>query len=141
MKAGRELDALVYEKVFGRSVKWSGEPGIGVPRDPDKDDGGNCPCCGYDGHWDDSEIPYYSEDIMSAWQIVEKLGLCIVPYKDEDEEGVLWQAGQFEGWHTSDGALDGWMGDGNGRQMGMAKTAPLAICLAALALLDVKRED
>lgn len=85
MKAGRELDALVAEKVMG----WAWRSGIhpDCSRDhqvhllPKGEDLSSQP----DGEWswldeDDedrgiiwSSMPNYSEDIASAWELVEKL--------------------------------------------------------------------
>ena len=53
MQAGRELDALVSEKVMG--IKW---PGVFWDGDPDS-------------HFFNRRA--YSTDIAAAWQVVEKL--------------------------------------------------------------------
>jgi len=56
---GRELDAAVHERVFGRRVKWAtpGVPAFKFPFDPDAR----------------MRIPHYSTDIDAAWQVVERL--------------------------------------------------------------------
>jgi hypothetical protein len=111
--AGRELDAMVAEKVME----------LRVFRD-----------CGFQGNHvivDGGEIiigevPRYSEDIAAAWQVVEKIethGWYV---------GVGWCNGKYgpekRGWcyiggHGDDGAH---VGGAN------AATAPHAICLAGL---------
>jgi hypothetical protein len=65
MPAGKEIDALIAEKV------------IGVPfRKPTH---GPCCTCGTCG-WDyDNCICGYSEEIEKAWEVVEKLRLTIEP--------------------------------------------------------------
>lgn len=60
---GRELDAAVHKRVFGRLVKWAtpsatnngGELAFKFPFDPDMR----------------MRIPHYSADIAAAWQVVE----------------------------------------------------------------------
>jgi len=59
---GRELDAAVHERVFGRRVWWSewespDEPSFKFPLDPDMR----------------IRIPHYSSDIAAAWQVVERM--------------------------------------------------------------------
>lgn len=67
MNAGRELDALVAEKVMG----FRHHPAMP----------------GYDEMWFMSDggsidLPNYSTDIAAAWQVVEKLRLGIAPMGD-----------------------------------------------------------
>lgn len=70
MNAGRELDALIAQHVFGWARKsdtpgdWLGPP----PEDP------RHVWC---GEWDENGLPNYlpkwSTDIATAWEVVEKL--------------------------------------------------------------------
>jgi hypothetical protein len=134
LPAGRELDALVAEKVFGCNVKWPmGEGGRGYcdckpkrtryyktwPHGITTEEGCNYP-----------ELHEYSESIAAAWEVVEKL-LSIYPgfrveahvaYQSISEERrVFWTAGEDDDrsdWHAS------------------GPTAPLAICRAALKAKD-----
>ncbi len=59
MEPGRELDALVAEKVFGKTVSWGGDPG-----------GTIIPWLG-DLEGIQGECPAYSTDIASAWEVVD----------------------------------------------------------------------
>ena len=111
MKAGRELDALIAEKVMGltRHDESYVAEGVGkVLRFVWRD---GCGGCVYSG---DMFLPHYSTNIADAWEVVEKADLWSLygsigdgPYRAciqfEDREGLM-----------------------------TADTAPLAICLAAL---------
>lgn len=137
MKAGRELDARVAEKIFGCKVKWPPsihEPGIsqaeyerrrGAQQEPE------CGCAPMNpAHesLDDyrSATPPFSSDIGAAWQIVEKLNPVA--------QGIftLQAMGEKVGWYTA-----GW-GDFAPYEgfdytiEADAPTAPHAISLAAL---------
>lgn len=81
-----------------------------------------------------SELPAWDEDISLAWQIVERLGLAVIPL-----DSGRWAAAK----------LDGEMGDYIDEEHGCldahprvwetADTAPLAICRAALAAVCLAR--
>lgn len=117
MEAGRELDALVAEKVFGL-VRCTADSHRGS-------DGATCyalpesPMMG-------GELRSYSTDIAAAWEVVEKihaLGWCstlsalpdpsIIRYEMDFDKPPL-----IDSHHTKVYAI--------------AATAPHAICLAAL---------
>jgi hypothetical protein len=103
-EAGRELDALVAERVFG----WT-------ECDPDARPFGAVfeePGYGRASNGDRRFIPTYSTDIDAAWQVVERVGERCCDF-------TLERAGSA--WHA-----DFRMG------VATATTAPLAICLAAL---------
>jgi len=114
MKAGRELDALVAEKVMGwKKVKWLGD---------------------YDWRDKDGEQPYTvrawnpSTDIVAAWQVVEKMeeiGYSILAHNViPNSDAVVWRV-KFSQSETI-----------------TEFTAPLAICLAALrAVGAIAAED
>lgn len=110
MKAGRELDALVAEKVMG----WDLVPTrhlvrLRYFRQPGTDSRAARERC---------YLPRYSEDIAAAWGVVEKLS----GYERKLEECS-------EGWcFTFEAGEEFW---------GQADTAPLAICLAALKAVGV----
>lgn len=104
--AGRELDAMVAEKVMG----WRAVGGHkGVPSDPQ--------CTVH------VEVPRYSTLISCAWEVVEKLQetsiLEHLEQRDGDEGKYVVQfcAKPNEAW---------W------HEHAYADTAPLAICRAAL---------
>ena len=111
MEAGRELDALVAEKVMKN-------------KHSNPETFGRCPTCGYDAFYPD--LPRYSTDIAAAWEVVEKMADTPGPNGDHwgfmlDYNGVDCVAafGHWEDWEAK----------------GAADTAPHAICLAALAAL------
>lgn len=105
-EAGRELDALIAEKVMGwhMAKKPAGE---GWP--PSR-------------YWQSIEArerpPRYSENISAAWQVVEHME------RTRPNEFMLWaEVGQWGAEFDNDLSR-------------FAQTAPLAICLAALATLE-----
>jgi hypothetical protein len=114
MKAGRELDALVAEKVMGYRQAEDGSwflPGIST---------------GF-GLW---ELPEYSTSIADAWLVVEKLklfkGFCLRQRNDG-----MWDSVRYGKW-----------ADGFDDQIVVGKTtAPHAICLAALKAVGYNESD
>lgn len=126
MKAGRELDALVAEKVMGLSPMCDAET------DFSEDD--RCyhctKCRAFSGDFDlpdPHERVYlpYSTNIGAAWQVVEELSdrfhlQLTSPFQFNEP----WWAG-----FTPLG-VTGWNGRPDFKASG--DTAPLAICLAAL---------
>jgi hypothetical protein len=81
-------------------------------------------------------IEHYSTDISAAWAVVSKLRLAVVPIDDNK-----WWAGSMNDHGgddplTSDTYVEQYMGDGmHGK---IADTAPHAICLAALKVVEGK---
>ena len=122
--AGRELDALVAEKVMGWTA-WRSKHGYFNITDGD----GNSHTCDpatskYDPEtgerlpepkwWDYStELPDYSTDIAAAWPLVERFGITVyAPTRERHDWVAAIKIGACEVAH--------------------GETAPLAICLAAL---------
>lgn len=74
MQAGREMDALVAEKVMewvrakceGRTNDWWTQPGYA------------------------KSTPNFSTDIAAAWQVVEKIDLFSRAILERDEDGSWW---------------------------------------------------
>jgi hypothetical protein len=127
MTGGRELDALVAERVMGLQVQRD-QYTAGVKAllgDKRSDD----PWDYYIGDTND-RLPHYSTDISAAWLVVERmrqthdfeLGL-LAKFKNGKD---LWEA-EFTDCAT-DEAYKSYLAE--------ADTAPLAICLAALAALQ-----
>lgn len=111
MPAGREMDQLVAKRV----MEWREVGGgIGVPPDPQAT-----------VHvW----VPDYSVNLSWAWGIVRAMNqkgihLWALSQEDPEEEGCHWKA-DFGPAYSS--AI-----------LGCAETAPLALCRAALAAIDV----
>jgi Phage ABA sandwich domain len=116
LKAGRELDALVAEKVMGwtqvRNSKPEGFSSLWRGRPP-----GNLATL--------RTIPDYSTDISDAWKVVEKV---------DNRNGVAREMGvltasisRYDNGYTVRFFNSGVTAD----------TAPLAICLAALKAVAV----
>jgi len=137
MEVGRELDALVAEKVMGWKYsqvspnterffcrEYGQQSGWWLRPEMDTEDGWACAKC--------SDVPpSYSTDIGAAWEVVEKKGGCHLHWLADRQ---YWNC-QFWGKPTFGG-------------VGTATTAPHAICEAALkavedhlSVLDVPDSD
>lgn len=125
LPAGRELDALVAEKVMGLCIEraWYDARGYRLPDPHDPE----IPCHEIyyaprgAANFGTLEIPHYSRDIEAAWEVVEKL---------TERFSVL--VGQFHRGGTAC-KLTSWEIDGEMIHANMlAEAAPLAICRAAL---------
>jgi hypothetical protein len=122
MKAGRELDALIAEKVMGIETEYR-KPCPSDERDWLMVKGG--------GRYE--FVPSYSTDIKCAWLVVEKLRrqgifLSVIPQIDNYAVYVWSNVGESDKYNTYPlGTLE-------------AETAPLAICLAALKACGVEVE-
>jgi len=157
----RELDALVSEKVMGlhiyshtwpcgyepecgcyeaasigasREYAWHNENG---PVFIDQDCDGDIPWL--------EPVPFYSTDIATAWQVVEKMTEHV-----ELEYDFEWQGPIFKPSHdylTSEGFPLGttcwyvYIEKAGYREWVCADSAPRAICLAALKALGVEVDD
>lgn len=119
MEAGRELDALVAEKVMG----WEPGPG-GIHLFPPKDEPNRKRFTRWNGEARVTEIPHYSTDIAAAWEVVEKLGHKFQMFLNTRGK---WTEADFVHWPDN---LKGYVA-------ASADTAPLAICLAALKACGV----
>ena len=134
MPAGRELDALIAEKVFGQSVKWFTYDGIddelqsepweqdwdgtnANPRECDKSDNGAFPNC-----------ESYSTDIAAAWQVVEKFRTGINGHAAACMEFELTDEIRMPDYYCRFYGIDFKPRE----YFAFADTAPLAICRAAL---------
>lgn len=116
MQAGREMDALVAEKVFHSKPcdKWKRLSTISMVKF-DECEHGSCfpPMEG---------PPKYSTSISAAWEVVEKFdSFSIIHnafYKKLGEEFIVCELTRYEPEAYAEGRAD---------------TAPLAICRAALS--------
>jgi hypothetical protein len=153
MNAGRELDALVAEKVMG-TITWThgkafvtqpnGCRSLGIAVFPNgvderfviRDGNANGNWSRGDGNrWMTEALPHYSTDIAAAWQVVEFL--------QREWDRLDEKESQF--WRFEDCHPHGWIArviwphDGEAEIASVdADTAPLAICLAALAACGVE---
>ena len=119
MKAGRELDALVAEKVMGERI---GQRRTTIRDGVQTDE----ILLAAPGDWCFKLCPPYSTDIAAAWEVVEHL--------DEDLEFRLWGPREERGQRPA----GGWEVELQNRVTGAwyrgvsEESAPHAICLAAL---------
>ena len=111
LKPGRELDALIAEKIFGWSL------------DPNRASDDICWLMPPGGWHVAKSVPQYSTDIAAAMEVVEKLS----------EYG--WH---FSLTRTADGSVVAFFHkDWFRRNEKLIETAPHAICLAALKAVGV----
>lgn len=112
MRPGRELDALVAEKVMGLECGIiSGKPKV---------KGSNCGTYGCTRHWIDT--PNYSTDIAAAWELVEKM-------KSEGFTFAVEYGHEISAVFSKRDYVSDRIGDGMGVS---GESVPHAICLAAL---------
>ena len=128
MKAGRELDALVAEKVMGWT--WDGKTAWSPT-------GSRLWMVRKDPYW---WLPYYSTDIAAAWEVVEKLVLlenCQLTRNTKGEwagENGLYAVTRL--CHDPIGSI----GELKRVSLGEGETMPHAIALAALKTVGHKLE-
>lgn len=115
--AGRELDALVAERVMGMGSQWTVRL---------NDDGTFTPTGEV---W--YECPEFSTDIYAAYRVMQKLGLALVPQSDGDG-GWTWLACDL----TSVSYAGTITLDPKPGTAWSAPTAPLAVCWCALASVE-----
>lgn len=116
LEAGRELDALVAEKVIGARVKYASGTAYNADLlggvDPERD-------LILDGSWGRAIVRNYSTDIVAAMDVLAALGgIATITRLKADE------------WHVSIAQ------ERSGGQW-WAETLPLAICRAAIALVGL----
>lgn len=114
LKPGRELDALVAEKVMWWHKYEDSNPKATIRTIGDTEDH-KCKFCGsFEGH----DIKPYSTSIEAAWEVVEKLieSDDWVDFSLEYEPTFKWSANEII----------------------YGETAPHAICLAALRAVEEK---
>lgn len=125
MEAGRELDALVAERVMGWTrpprgrVTWTAPEGYGTSF---------------------GAVPRYSTDIAAAWLVVEQTAALVVERDDYTFNHLtLCQLGIQAGWAASyDTIIDDYEWHEHVERYprsARSETAPLAICRAALRAL------
>lgn len=114
---GRELDALVMARVFGREIKWHrGEPSYVTP-----DNG--------DGWVSESTVPRFSTTLYDAWRVIEKMTHGEPVFFELRTTGVVSTDGKrATAWAARFVLFKADFVNGT--------TAPHAICLAALRAVD-----
>lgn len=144
MPAGREMDALVAEKVMGHAIcehsrtkstaQSSGIAMCGVRE------------CKGELHYE--YLPRYSTDIAAAWEVVEKLQRDDFTVVVSANHSSNYQACMiFKGFAASYGPADAFLYLGKTEEMSVAfgekppvrvaeETVPLSICRAALKVIS-----
>lgn len=133
-EAGRELDALVAERVFGLRVEILPAPehghqhGKNVPMEPQSCD----PPPGMLGAWAAMYwvIPRYSTDISAAWEVLERMR-----ERGEWVLNVMADGYEIDNHNAEAIPLKGWTWDDEWIAE-RADTAPLCICRAALKAIE-----
>ena len=129
MPAGREMDALIAEKIMGYTLSELSLPAYPKYKLFDIESGE------FSGYV--KEVPHYSTDIAAAWEVVKRMP---IPFKLEKCWEKAYQIGP-EGWSAcwcTDADCEGCNENSrctNGDDA-WAETAPLAICRAALKALE-----
>jgi len=113
IREGRELDLRIAQEVLGYAVIADGDEYYETtPR-------GN------------RLLPHYSTSMGAAWDIVERMGITLIPIADG-----MWFAlvGHPEGW-GSPADFVAYLGKGDYAEGGAAmnRSAPLSVCIAALS--------
>ena len=126
MEAGRELDALIAEKVMGQDTRWL-EVLHGEHR-----------LVWFKQNWGyGDDVPHYSTRIQDAWLVVEKMtgdGFCPALIFDDNGSWVM----AFDGIQNLPEDDDPLITSFCIESKMIADTAPLAICLAALKAVEDK---
>ena len=114
MKAGRELDALIAEKVFEEEVVYIG----GHPHLTEGE-----------GNYLGGDCPHFSTQIADAWLVVEKLKNTNYNFGINIQTIIDLDGGLHDAWgcYFCDDDMD---------YETEEDTAPLAICLAALKAVE-----
>ena len=140
MPAGREMDALVAQKVMGES-KWEPFVRSVIPNEPCGTSFNGCPY-EKDNHykyWHETGLEelhnrkspkYYSTSISSAWEVVEKLSKIKAIWVGNERDGNGWTC--LIGEPNPHVLLPEAKVDADG----YGESAPLAICRAALKAVD-----
>jgi hypothetical protein len=131
LEAGRELDILIAERIFGWvwvvatawNARWLCEPDRYQTANPKwpKWDGSTEVLVRYPQQCEPDEhgyLPQYSSDIAAAWEVVEKMKAFSLGQRVDGSWQCWWWQGVHMGAH--------------------GETAPLAICRAALKALSAQ---
>lgn len=133
MNPGRELDALIAEKVMGwewyskeklNELGYNTNKNLLLPSNIGQADGNGW--CAIESH-----ISPYSTDISAAWEVVEKFSRK----NGRSGGGPIINISHDGNWHCDFGGGDGTLGSG---AVAQSETAPHAICLAALKACGVE---
>lgn len=103
MQAGRELDALVHQKVMGKKAIYVAEKPFILEEDPSSPLGIRCNFGGAvftrDREWlvndyydpeADTRVPDYSRDISAAWQVLERMVPSPLIWYEHERKPLGW---------------------------------------------------
>ena len=116
MRAGRELDRVIAERVLGHVVTQQKREVF------EATEKGTRP------------LANYTTDIEAAWEVAEKLSITLIPVK---ENAWFTLVGRGERWSSPADFLQ-FLGEGKFLNAGAAvnDTAPMAICAAAIKAIE-----
>lgn len=145
LTAGRELDAVVAEKVLGLKVErgWPAyvDHDLGLIAYESREVGVDSGARLFEpviiaGDLRPFLVDKFSTDIAAVWKVVEKLSLVIMPAPTDWVTPPPWRwcCGQYD---INDMYFDEGTFDGHLINFATAETAPLAICLAALKVIGL----
>lgn len=101
----REIDAKIAKYVMGWTTRKTTNP------------------FGYYG----KELPNFSTDISSAWEVIDKVNLRLELTEYKPDDGPRWMV-KF-------------MGDGHVAAKGESDSAPMSICIAALRAVGIEVDN
>ena len=122
MTKSRELDMLMSKDVLGHQVFYEKNGSI-----REKIMGGQS-----------RPLRSYSQDISAAWEVVEKLGITLLPV----DQGWFAIVGKKHGWASPAEFLT-FLKNADFTRSGAAvgETAPMTICLAAMKAVENRKTD
>lgn len=125
MKPGRELDAMVAEKVIGLECYPSHKAWMqsGMPHIQYWSGAVQYPAYWNEAHEEALSVPDYSTDICAVWEVVDKLKICITPQSIGAPEEYAYMV-EYE----NEPAVK--------RIQIFSSTAPEAICKVALSAVS-----
>ena len=147
MEAGRETDALIAEKVVGllreyQPGRWSFNRSLAIREFPNGVKELSRPNIEGEKVWERGNgdryftqaIPRYSTDMAAAWEVVEKMQqkffVRLICGRNEGRKNARLSFSCDIGYYETSGKEE-WYSEAN--------TMPLAICRAALQVLEVWR--
>ena len=121
MRPGRELDTAIATQVFNHEVFIHKK--IPYEKTPKGD----------------RPLRFYSREIEAAWEVVEKMGITMIPIVNNTWFALI---GPKDGWKSPADFIS-YLQSGNFVNAGaaVAENAPLTICLAAIKAIESRNAE